>query len=64
MCLLLESKVQLHSQSAAVDARAVEVGQTPHIVETQASENVVDTYTYLHIAVSYTHLTLPTIVPV
>ena len=49
MCLHLESKVQLHSQTAAVDARAVEVCKTPHVVETQASENVVDTYTYLHI---------------
>ena len=50
MCLLLESKVQLYSQAAAVYARAVEVCKTPHVVETQSGENVVDTYTYLHIA--------------
>ena len=47
--LLLEREVQLNAETAAVDAGAVEICETPHIVETQAGENVVNTHAYFHI---------------
>lgn len=47
--LVLESDVHLHTQSLAVNTRRITISETPHIVEPQEREDVINAHTQFHI---------------